>query len=192
MSEASRQVRVNLKLGRARADGRRYFFSRRRGRLYSMSTFVCRRYSRSHCPLVYPEVLTRFAYVFLSPVCAKTGVYSTLPLLVGKKDQGSSTCSKSSRLNIRFFYFGVKFSRIFFPVEFSDKLWSERFILLVLSFFFFILFLLLFYWLDRRVRKWKWPKSKNNFHSRKLFSGRETLREMHFERIIIFESLFEK
>lgn len=75
---SSRQVRVNLK---REGSGRRskVLFSRRRGRLYSMSTFVCRRYSRSHCPLVYPEVLTRFAY---GPAClchlsAKTGVYST-------------------------------------------------------------------------------------------------------------------
>lgn len=46
----SRQVRVNLK---REGSGRRskVLFSRRRGRLYSMSTFVCRRYSRSHCPL---------------------------------------------------------------------------------------------------------------------------------------------
>lgn len=56
--------------GLGRADGRRYFFSRRRGRLYSMSTFVCRRYSRSHCPLGLSRGSHAcFAYVFVSPVC---------------------------------------------------------------------------------------------------------------------------
>lgn len=108
---SSRQVHVNLK---REGSGRRskVLFSRRRGRLYSMSTFVCRRYSRSHCPLVYPEVLTRFAYgsACLCHLSAKTGVYSTLArsfratpwdvLLIEKSTRIQLThpCSKFSRV----------------------------------------------------------------------------------------------
>lgn len=111
---SSRQVRVNLK---REGSGRRskVLFSRRRGRLYSMSTFVCRRYSRSHCPLVYPEVLTRFAYgsACLCHLSAKTGVYSTLArsfhatpwdvLLIEKSTRIQLThpCSKFSRVLLR-------------------------------------------------------------------------------------------